>query len=72
MCRVCVGLRDMCDRQHEAMAATGYQLDAQRFAMEDVLLEELESWLDSPAGHYTGWASNYRQYAKTDKADGTV
>lgn len=54
------------------MAAAGYQLDAQRFAMEDVLLEELESWLDSPAGHYTGWASNYRQYAKTDKADGTV
>jgi hypothetical protein len=46
MRRVCVGLRDICDRQREAMAAAGHQLDAERFAIEDVLLEELESWFD--------------------------
>jgi len=52
MRRVCAGLRDMCDRQREAMAAAGHQLDAERFAMEDVLLEELESWFD--LGRSTG------------------
>ena len=46
MRRTCVGLREMCDSQREAMAATGQQLDAERFAIEDVLLEELESWFD--------------------------
>ena len=46
MRRVYVGLRDMCDKQREAMTAAGHQLDAERFAMEDVLLEELESWFD--------------------------
>jgi hypothetical protein len=46
MRRACVGLRDMCDREREAMAAAGHQLDAERFAMEDVLLEELENWFD--------------------------
>ena len=46
MRRVCVGLRDMCDRQREAMVAARHQLDAERFAIEDVLLEELESWFD--------------------------
>jgi hypothetical protein len=44
--RVCAGLRDTCGRQREAMAAAGHQLDAERFAIEDVLLEELESWFD--------------------------
>jgi len=46
MRRVCVGLRGMCDSQREAMGAAGQQLDAERFAIEDVLLEELESWFD--------------------------
>jgi hypothetical protein len=46
MRRVCVGLRDICDRQREAMAAAGHQLDAERFAIEDVLLEELENWFN--------------------------
>ena len=46
MRRVCVGLREMCDKQREAIAAAGHQLDAERFAIEDVLLEELESWFE--------------------------
>ena len=41
--RSCVGLRDICDSQRDAMVTTGHQLDAERFAVEDVLLEELES-----------------------------
>jgi hypothetical protein len=42
--RACVGLREMCDAQREALATAGHQMDAQRFAVEDVLIEELESW----------------------------
>jgi hypothetical protein len=45
--RACVGLRDISDSQREAMAAAGHQLDPERWAIEDVLLEELESWFDS-------------------------
>ena len=46
MRRACVSLRDMCERQREAMVAAGHHLDAERIAIEDVLLEELESWFD--------------------------
>jgi hypothetical protein len=42
----CVGLRDMSESQREAGVAAGHQLDAERFAIEDVLLEELESWFE--------------------------
>jgi len=36
----------MSDSRREAMAAAGHQLDAERIAIEDVLLDELESWFD--------------------------
>jgi hypothetical protein len=49
MHRAFAGLREMCDSQREAMAAAGHQSDAERFAIEDVLLEELESWFVSEA-----------------------
>jgi hypothetical protein len=42
----CAGLRDMCESQREAMVVAGHQLDAEKIAIEDVLLEELESWFD--------------------------
>jgi len=45
----CAGLRDMCEGQREAMVAAGHQLDAEKIAIEDVLLEELESWIDQTA-----------------------
>jgi len=44
--RACLGLCEMSDSRREAMAAAGHQLDAERIAIEDVLLDELESWFD--------------------------
>ena len=46
MRRASAGLRDICASQREALAATGHQADAVTLAIEDVLIEELESWFE--------------------------
>jgi len=46
MRRTCVGLRDLCSNQRESLAASGNQADAATLAIEDVLLEEIESWFE--------------------------
>ena len=46
MRRACAGLQDSCSNRREALASTGRQADAVTLAIEDVLLEELESWFE--------------------------
>ena len=46
MRRACAGLRDMVLSQQEAHAAAGRQADAATLAIQEVLIEELESWFE--------------------------
>ena len=46
MRRTCAGLQDLCSNRRESLAAAGHQTDAATLAIEDVLLEELESWFE--------------------------
>ena len=45
MRRACAGLRDMVSSQQEAPAA-GRRADAETLAIQEVLIEELESWFE--------------------------
>ena len=46
MRRACAGLRDMLANQREALSTAGHQPDAVTLAIQEVLLEELESWIE--------------------------
>jgi len=46
MRRACAGLRDRWASQQEALAAAGHQADAPTLAIQEVLIEELESWFE--------------------------
>ena len=46
MRRACAGLRDMWASQREALFTAGHQPDAATVAIQEVLLEELESWIE--------------------------
>ena len=46
MRRACAALRDMWASQQEMLGSAGYQADAVTLTIEEVLLEELESWFE--------------------------
>lgn len=46
MRQACARLRDTCASQQEAFAAAGHQVDASTLAIQEVLIEELESWFE--------------------------
>ena len=46
MRRACAGLRDMWVSQQEALVTAGHQADAATLAIQEVFIEELESWFE--------------------------
>jgi hypothetical protein len=46
MRRACAALRDKWASQQEMLGSAGYQADAVVLTIEEVLLEELESWFE--------------------------
>ena len=46
MRRACAGLRDMCMSRQEPLVTAGHQADAETLAIQEVIIEELESWFE--------------------------